>query len=122
VSCSGAGDSNSASNGFQLPSHQEDLKTSPVVVVSKTEVLLDGVRVARVVRPRPNDMEWKIAPLYDALVAKLQASGGQTVPIIVKADADTQLWLVNRVLKTAYATGYGNIMFADVKPDNSARP
>jgi biopolymer transport protein ExbD len=130
-----------AQKGVQLPdaTNKNELRKAPVIVVSADSITFNGEGMGD---PRALEadmsMEWKIVELYERLRAEKtafemnfdQLSDGEKakcrdpVPsrnanemclrglIILQADKQTSAKVINRVLKTAYAADYRNIMFA----------
>ena len=132
----------SAQRGLVLPNatNQDKLKRSPIVIVTRDTVTFNGQRVGDVGQiSRDEGMEWKIVELYDRLrqeKTSFRMTGFDKLPpqeqeycthpvpnpkpdeicldglLILQADRDTPAKVLNRVLKTAYAAEYPNIMFA----------
>lgn len=122
--------------------NKDKLKAAPIIVVSQDRITFQGEDMGDVRQlADETSMEWKIIELYDRLrqekVAFLQPGGGfeklsdqeksyctnpQPDPppdqlcldglVILQADKDTPAKVLNRVIKTAYAAEYPNIMFA----------
>ena len=138
---SASGELISAQRGLQLPdaANKEKLREAPLIIITRDSVTFQGEPMAQVGNLiEDNSMEWKIIELYDRLsdehrrfmkdtwpglsadVKKfcqdpLKAQPGQVCPrglVILQADKDTPAKVLNRVLKTAYAAAYPNIMFA----------
>jgi biopolymer transport protein ExbD len=81
-----------------------DVKSSPVVVITKTDVQLNGTLVAK------NDAGDLDAKLTDALSkAKTDKPGPHA---ILQADEATTMALVKRVILAARAAGYDDLLFA----------
>ena len=120
---------------------EKDLRKAPIIVVSPHQIALDGVEMAKTADLEEDEsMEWKIVALYERLQAKMRRmredrirgnwpayevenckrKGEPKEPknqcweglIILQADRGTTSKVLNRVLKTAYAAEYNNIMFA----------
>jgi biopolymer transport protein ExbD len=121
--------------------NQDKLKRAPIIIVTRDTITLNGQGVGVQVDRLEADegMEWKIAELYDGLRQeqqrfKLTGFDGMTQEekdyctnprpnpkpeeicadglLIMQADRDTPAKVLNRVLKTAYAAQYPNVMFA----------
>src|SRR5262249_4348705 len=70
-------------------------------------------------------LEWKIVELYDRLQLKSYEFEKQDIPeeqkralrglLVLQADKTVEAKVLNRVMKTAYAANYPNIMFATNK-------
>ncbi|MBT8492967.1 MAG: biopolymer transporter ExbD [Deltaproteobacteria bacterium] len=131
-----------AQKGLKLPDAtvQKDLRTAPVIVVTSDRLDLEGKTMA-MLEDIQNDssMEWKIVSLYDELRARktrfklefdslpdiekdrcLDSNNPSPDPkdmcldglVILQADKETSAKVLNRILKTAYAAEFQNIMFA----------
>lgn len=139
---SASGELISAQRGLTLPdaANKEKLREAPIIIITRDSVTFQGEPMAQVQNLRKdNSMEWKIIELYDRLsdekrrfmkdswpglsgdVKKIcdnpakGKKGGQVCPrglVILQADKETPAKVLNRVLKTAYAAEYPNIMFA----------
>lgn len=132
----------SAQQGLQLPdaTNKDKLKRAPVIIVTRDAVTFQGEQMAEVSSlQNDNSMEFKILTLYDRLRQenlRFLTSGKDKLPdiekeycdhppanpkpneiclqglLILQADRDTSAKVLNRVIKTAYAAEYPNIMFA----------
>jgi len=130
-----------AQKGLRLPDAtiKKELRQAPIVVVTRDEVAIEGKTVAKV-EDLQNDqgMEWKIVSLFDDLRArktrfKLEYDSLPDIEkercerrdanpdpkdmcldglVILQADKNTSAKVLNRILKTAYAAEFQNIMFA----------
>ena len=130
-----------AQKGLKLPDAtvQKDLRQAPVIVVTNDRLDLEGKTMA-MIEDIENDssMEWKIVSLYDELRARktrfklefdslpdiekdrcLKANPNPEPKdlcldglVILQADKETSAKVLNRILKTAYAAEFQNIMFA----------
>jgi biopolymer transport protein ExbD len=139
---SASGELISAQRGLVLPNatNQDKLKRSPIIIVTRDTITFNGQRVGDVGQiNRDEGMEWKIVELYDRLrqeKTSFRMSGFDKLPtaeqefcthplpnpkpeeicldglLILQADRETPAKVLNRVLKTAYAAEYPNIMFA----------
>lgn len=141
MSFSATGEIVMAQRGVELPSatNKAQLKRAPIIVVSADSIAFEGEGMAD---PRAleadTSMEWKIVELYERLrkertdfelnVDQLsdeekkfcRSATPPTNPaetclrglLILQADKNTSAKVINRVLKTAYAADYKNIMFA----------
>jgi len=121
--------------------NQDKLKRAPIIIVTRDTITLNGTGVGTQVDRLLADegMEWKIVELYDRLrqeKTSFKMSGFDRLPpdekdyctnprpnpkpeeicadglLILQADRDTPAKVLNRVLKTAYAAEYPNVMFA----------
>ncbi len=142
MSFSATGEIITAHKGLELPSatNKAQLKKAPVIVVSTDSITFQGEGMAdpRVLEA-DESMEWKIVELYERLrqertefelgfdqlsdAEKGYCRSGASDPskplttclrglLILQADKSTNAKIINRVLKTAYAADYRNIMFA----------
>jgi hypothetical protein len=80
-----------------------DPKSAPLLVVTPTEISLDGVPVVPVAQVTGTTI-----PELDAALAAHTPSSGA----VLQADATSSGALLNRVIRTARARGYGQILFA----------
>ncbi len=131
-----------AQAGLKLPdaARKAKLKKAPLIVVTKDQVTFQGEGVARVEDlVATESLEWKVVPLFDAMKLEQQRflqTGYSNMSevergycenrkpnpqpheicldglVILQADRDTPIKVLNRVVKTAYAANYMNIMFA----------
>jgi len=121
--------------------NEKKLKRAPIIIVTRDSVTLNGQGVATQVDRIVEDegMEWKLVELYDRLrqeKTSFKMTGFDRLPqvekdyctnppadpqpheicadglLILQADKDTPAKVLNRVLKTAYAAEYPNVMFA----------
>ncbi|MFT3695648.1 MAG: hypothetical protein QM831_21100 [Kofleriaceae bacterium] len=121
-------------SGLTLPlaDGKTPLKLAPVIVVTKTDVMLDGKSVATIKKLEAgNDNQFMIKPLGDALKAMAaktlkemtpeqhqNCDGGKrgvTCPIglaILQADEATPATVINLIVNTAKDAGYDNLLFA----------
>jgi biopolymer transport protein ExbD len=127
--------------GVDLPdaTNKDDLRKAPVIVISRDAITFNGEGMGD---PRALEadasMEWKIIELYERLRAektlfemnfdllseaekdKCRTAQPASDPknlclrglLILQADKSTSAKVINRVLKTAYAADYTNVMFA----------
>ena len=132
----------SSPKGLKLPDAtvEKDLRKAPIIVVTRGEIALDGEEMAKVKEIQEDEsLEWKIVALHDRLQAMMRqfrekrAQGKLSEMeekfckdpdpadpkkmcleglIIMQADRSTTAKVLNRILKTAYAAEYTNIMFA----------
>ncbi|MBI4510794.1 MAG: biopolymer transporter ExbD [Deltaproteobacteria bacterium] len=111
--------------GLELPSaiNKEELKRAPIVTISADAITFNGEPMAD---PRTilsdTSMEWKIIELYERL--KVEHAQFELQPmeeekkkeirgtVILQADKGVDAKILNRVMKTAYAAEYPNVMFA----------
>lgn len=121
--------------------NQDKLKRAPIIIVTRDTITLNGQGVGTQVERLMTDegMEWKIVELYDRLrqeKTSFKMTGFDNMSeeekdyctnprpnpkpaeicadglLILQADRDTPAKVLNRVLKTAYAAEYPNVMFA----------
>jgi biopolymer transport protein ExbD len=121
--------------------NQDKLKRAPIIIVTRDTITLNGQGVGTQVDRLMTDegMEWKIVELYDRLrqeKTSFKMTGFDRMSeeekdycknprpnpkpdeicadglLILQADRDTPAKVLNRVLKTAYAAEYPNVMFA----------
>jgi biopolymer transport protein ExbD len=139
---SASGELISAQRGLVLPdaTNKETLKRAPIIIVTRDTISFNGTGVASVDRIMAEEgMEWKIVELYDRLrqeKTSFKLTGFDKLPpvekeyctsppehptpdkicidglLVLQADKDTPSKVLNRVLKTAYAAEYPNVMFA----------
>ena len=111
--------------GLDLPDalQDEQLKRAPIITISQDAITFNGEPMAD---PRTimadTSMEWKIIELYERL--KVEHAQFELTSIseqdktemrgflILQADKLVDAKVLNRVMKTAYAAEYPNIMFA----------
>lgn len=111
VSLGKAGDPPPARDRPVHPDHATDVttvwklapaaKTTPVLIVSKTQVLLEGKEIAE-----PGD-----GALQDEIAAALPANPKDPA-LILQADAATPAATLDRVIAAASQRGYTNVLFA----------
>lgn len=111
--------------GLDLPaavSHQ-DLERAPIITVSLDAITFNGEPMAD---PRTlaadTSMEWKVVELFERLKVEraqfeLQSTDEESKKkvrgfLILQADKAVDSKILNRIMKTAYAAEYPNIMFA----------
>lgn len=122
--------------------NKDKLKQAPVIIVTQDRVTFQGEDMGDVkALGEDTSMEWKIIELYDRLRAEktsfmMPGGGFDRLPdsereycsnpppnpepdqlcldglVILQADKDTSAKVLNRVIKTAYAAEFPNIMFA----------
>ena len=132
----------SAQRGLVLPNatNKDKLQRAPIIIVTRDTITFNGQRVGDVQQINQDQgVEWKIVELYDRLrqektsfrmtgfdklspEEKEDCQNPQPNPkpghicldglLILQADRDTPTKVLNRILKTAYAAEYPNIMFA----------
>ncbi len=136
---SASGEILTAQNGLELPgaNQQSELQHAPVITITTSSVTFNHVHVAETqsVFDDPPD-QWKINELFDKMQQErhLFKMSFDSLPkeekrrcttpqpddplkcldglAILQADRRVQAKVINRVLKTANAAGYTNIMFA----------
>jgi biopolymer transport protein ExbD len=139
---SASGELISAQRGLTLPNatRKEELKKAPILIVTRDAITFNGQLMGDPnAIMNDSSMEFKIIELYDRLRAEKTAfrmTGFNSLPekekeycrnpkadpkpeevcldglLILQADKDTNAKVINRILKTAYAAEYPNIMFA----------
>jgi biopolymer transport protein ExbD len=141
MSFSASGELIQAQKGLELPNatNKDQLRRAPVLIVSRDAVTFNGEQMADIASlQNDTSMEWKIIELYDRLRQEKTAfkMNFEQLPddekrrcrepnpaakpeemcldglIILQADKETNTKVLNRVIKTAYAAEYPNIMFA----------
>ncbi len=128
ASFSASGEILMSQKGLELPAgiNDKDLERAPIVSITKDAISFEGATVAD---PRTisedTSLEWKIVELYDRLQLERYEFERQDIPeeqktkmrglIVLQADKSTEAKVLNRVMKTAYAAEYPNIMFAITK-------
>ncbi|HKE18927.1 MAG TPA: biopolymer transporter ExbD [Kofleriaceae bacterium] len=148
---SASGELISAQRGLVLPdaTNKEILKRAPIIIVTRDTISFNGQGVGQVDRIMADEgMEWKIVELYDRLrqeKTSFKLTGFDKLPpaekeyctnppprptpdqicidglLVLQADKDTPSKVLNRVLKTAYAAEYPNVMFAVNRRSSSAQ-
>lgn len=125
--------------GLELPTanQQADIQRAPVIIITKQSITFNGEHMAEVETVQNNEStEWKVVELFERLKAEARAFdfNFQKLPTsqkarctnpkpgdplkcerglaILQADKTIQAKVISRVLKTANAAGYINIMFA----------
>ena len=111
--------------GLDLPQaiNKDQLKRAPIITITMDTINFNGEHMAD---PRniasDTSLEWKIIELYERL--KVEHAQFELAPIdekekeslrgllILQADKNVDAKVLNRVMKTAYAAEYPNIMFA----------
>lgn len=114
--------------GIELPSalNDKELERVDVITISRDQVSFGSDEVASV-KALIDDQsaEWKIPELFDRLqLAKFNFEKGDQPEevkrklrglIVLQADKDVDAKVLNRVMKTAYAAEYTEVMFAITK-------
>jgi biopolymer transport protein ExbD len=114
--------------GLQLPTalNEKDLEIAPIITITKESVSFKGDPVAQVPQLMTDESpEWKIIELYDRMQLEKYNFEKQTIPenkkqllrglVVLQADKATDAKVLNRVMKTAYAAEYTDVMFAVTK-------
>lgn len=125
ASFSASGEILMSQKGLELPSglNDKDLERAPIISITGDAISFEGATVAD---PRTivedTSLEWKIVELYDRLQLERYEFERQDIPedqkakmrglIVLQADKRVEAKVLNRVMKTAYAAEYPNIMFA----------
>lgn len=114
------------SGNLKLPaaSVNADLKTAITVSISKDELLVENVRVAKIVKDKVDaQLEGdKIVPLYEKLntlrAARESRTGGVSESddvIFLLADRNVPFTVLSPVMKTSAMAGFPNFRFAVIK-------
>ncbi len=114
--------------GIELPKaiNDKELQRAPIITITKDAVAFKGDAVAD---PRAleddTSAEWKIPELYDRLQLEKFNFEKQDISedakkrlrglIVLQADKAVDAKVLNRVMKTAYAAEYTEVMFAIAK-------
>jgi biopolymer transport protein ExbD len=114
--------------GLELPSalNDKELERAPIVVISRDSVVFGQEEVASTkALVEDQSAEWKIPELYDMLQLEKFNFEKRDMPeearrkvrglIVLQADKDVDAKVLNRVMKTAYAAEYTEVMFAITK-------
>ncbi|MBL9038015.1 MAG: biopolymer transporter ExbD [Archangium sp.] len=120
---SATGEIMSLSKDITLPeaANTEELMLAPVVMVSKSEVLISGQLIGRVddltreeylnipsLEEKLRDMKKQFEDLHNAA----NDSGAFKGDVNIQADKGSQFRIIKRVMFSCAAAGYGNIAFA----------
>lgn len=125
MSFSATGEILMVQKGIELPEavNKATLKRAPIITITQDAITFNGEPMSdpRTLRT-DTSMEWKIVELYERLKVEktqfeLQEMGEEERTslrglVILQADKSTDAKVLNRVMKTAYASEYPNIMFA----------
>lgn len=127
-----------AQQGLELPeaTHEASLRQAPVLIITKNTVMFDDREVARVSELNTDDDEIRIPDLHEVLEERQRNFRLADLPrneqencaregrpqrpqdmcleglLILQADRGTPARVLNRVVMTAYAVEYNNILFA----------
>lgn len=126
MSFSASGELLTSQKGLELPeaAMQEKLQSAPIITITKDILTFNGVQMASVKDlMEDTSLEWKILELFENLKiehTKFLMGGTDNSAdrkkleglLILQADKEVDVKIINRVLKTAYAAEYPNIMFA----------
>jgi biopolymer transport protein ExbD len=137
---SASGDILMAQKGLELPkaTNKDMLQRAPVIIVTRESITFNGEHMAEV-ESIVNDTspQWKVVELFERMKqeAQLFSLNFEKLPeserlrceegepqiagrlclrglAILQADKTTEAKVINRLLKTANAAGYTNVMFA----------
>jgi biopolymer transport protein ExbD len=111
--------------GVELPKaiNDKELQRAPIITITRDSVAFKGDAVADT-RALEDDQsaEWKIPELFDRLQLEKFNFEKQDIPeeskarmrglIVLQADRAVDAKILNRVMKTAYAAEYTEVMFA----------
>ena len=114
--------------GVELPKalNDKELQRAPIVTITRDSVAFKGDAVADT-KALVDDQsaEWKIPELFDRLQLEKFNFEKQDIPeetkarmrglIVLQADRAVDAKILNRVMKTAYAAEYTEVMFAITK-------
>jgi biopolymer transport protein ExbD len=122
---SATGDILMSQRGLELPEavQQKELERAPIITVTMDSITFNGEPMGD---PRAimadQSLEWKLLELYERLKIEHQQFELQPMSeserekmrglLILQADKHVDAKVLNRVLMTAYASEYHNIMFA----------
>ncbi len=111
--------------GIELPSalNDKDLERAPVITITRDTIAFQGEGVADPQALMDDDSpEWKIPELLDRLQLEKFNFEKQDIPeatkqklrglVVLQADKGVDAKILNRVMKTAYAAEYTDVMFA----------
>jgi biopolymer transport protein ExbD len=114
--------------GIELPSalNDKELSVAPIITITRDTVAFKGDSVAD---PKAliedQSAEWKIPELFDRLQLEKFNFEKQDMPeatkqklrglVVLQADKSVTSKVLNRVMKTAYAAEYTEVMFAITK-------
>lgn len=125
--------------GLELPTagQQKNIQRAPVIIITKQSITFNGEHMAEVGSVESDEStQWKVVELFERLKAERRAfdlnfdklpesqkerckNPDPKDPIrceeglaILQADKEITAKVISRVLKTANAAGYNNIMFA----------
>jgi biopolymer transport protein ExbD len=114
--------------GVQLPTalNDKELERAPIVTITRDTVAFKGDAVAEVKALLDDQSaEWKIPELFDRLQLEKFNFEKQDISeeskrklrglIVLQADKQVDAKVLNRVMKTAYAAEYTEVMFAITK-------
>ena len=112
---------------ISIPQSIADLKPreTVVIMVTTTDILVNGRSVARIVDLKPNDPQLVIAALRDELKQQNDSStraAAQTDlaerEITIMGDKGTPFSVLKRVMATATAADYGKVSLAVIQREN----
>jgi biopolymer transport protein ExbD len=114
--------------GVELPSalNDKELERAPIVTITRDSVSFRGDPVAETKNLlEDQSAEWKIPELFDRLQLEKFNFEKQDISedlkrklrglIVLQADKQVDAKVLNRVMKTAYAAEYTEVMFAITK-------
>ena len=114
--------------GVQLPSalNDKELERAPIITITRDTVAFKGDSVADPkALEEDQSTEWKIPELFDRLQLEKFNFEKQDMPeatkqklrglVVLQADKSVDAKVLNRVMKTAYAAEYTEVMFAITK-------
>jgi biopolymer transport protein ExbD len=88
------------------PGGAADMKSAPVVVVTKSEITVAGEKTDELKDAATGTGELK------GLALKLAKPASADAPVIIQADQDTPATVINRIVLTIKTAGYDNVLFA----------
>lgn len=114
--------------GVELPTalNDKELERAPIITITRDNVSFGGDEVAATTAlMEDQSAEWKIPELFDRLQLEKFNFEKQDIPedtkrklrglIVLQADKEVDAKVLNRVMKTAYAAEYTEVMFAITK-------
>ena len=114
--------------GVELPKaiNDKELERAPIITITRDSVAFKGDAVADTkALAEDQSTEWKIPELFDRLQLEKFNFEKQDIPedrkalmrglIVLQADKGVDAKILNRVMKTAYAAEYTEVMFAIAK-------
>jgi len=120
--------------GVELPVaiNDKDLERAAIITITRTEVTFEGEGMGTIESLTDESVtDWKIAPLYERLQLYGYELAKQDMPeqkramlrgmVVLQADKGTPAKVLNRIMKTAYAAEFTEVMFAITKKAKKAK-